>query len=147
MKAGPASLRRRVTIACAALGLIMSLLFSFAVVVITEDYEHVIASEVLRGQAEDYSLRIANGLPVQLPRTQRLSGYLTKPPAELARFGPGVHEDDRREGTHVGVFVVLGDRHDREGEQQAHDQTQRRAGDGDAAAQRCRSGPHVCGTW
>lgn len=104
MTPGAASLRRRVTLACAALGFVMSVLFAGAVVVITEDYEHVIASEVLRGQAEDYSLRLANGLPVQLPRTQRLSGYVTKPPAELERFGLGVHEDDAHEGAHVGVF-------------------------------------------
>jgi signal transduction histidine kinase len=104
MSATPASLRRRVTLACAALGLVMTLLFAAAVIAITEDYEHVIASEVLRGQAEDYSLRIANGLPVQLPRTQRLSGYLAQPPPNLARFGPGVHEDEAHEGIHVGVF-------------------------------------------
>ncbi|MGO4549700.1 sensor histidine kinase [Lysobacter sp. 2RAF19] len=104
MSASPASLRRRVTFACAMLGLVMTLLFSAAVIAITEDYEHIIAKEVLRGQAEDYSLRIANRLRVELPRTQRLSGYLTRPPADLARFGPGVHEDDRHEGIHVGVF-------------------------------------------
>ncbi|KGQ19320.1 Two-component sensor histidine kinase [Lysobacter dokdonensis DS-58] len=100
----PASLRRRVTLACAALGLVMTLLFAAAVIAITEDYEHVIASEVLRGQAEDYSLRIANRLPVELPRTQRLSGWLAKPPDDLGRFGLGVHEDERHEGIHVGVF-------------------------------------------
>ena len=104
MSATPASLRRRVTLACAALGLLMTLLFSAAVIAITEDYEHVIASEVLRGQAEDYSLRIANRLPVELPRTQRLSGWLAQPPPDLARFGPGVHEDEAHEGIHVGVF-------------------------------------------
>jgi hypothetical protein len=81
-------LRRRVTLACAALGFVMSLLFAIAVVAITEDYEHVLASEILRGQAEDYSLRIANGLPVELPRTQRLSGYLAKPPPRYANLAP-----------------------------------------------------------
>ncbi len=110
MSPSPASLRRRVTFACATLGLVMTLLFSAAVIAITEDYEHVIASEVLRGQAEDYSLRIANRLRVELPRTQRLSGYLAKPPAELARFGPGVHEDERHEGIHVGVFDTVAGR-------------------------------------
>jgi signal transduction histidine kinase len=99
-----ASLRRRVTLACAALGFVMSLLFSIAVIALSEDYEYVLAKEILRGQAEDYGLRIANHLPVQLPRTQRLSGYLAKPPPEYADFKLGVHEDPNREGIHVGVF-------------------------------------------
>lgn len=99
-----ASLRRRVTLACATLGLLMTLLFGGAVLWITEDYEHVIASEVLRGQAEDYGLRIANGLQVELPRTQRLSGYLAKPPPQYADYKVGVHEDPAHEGIHVGVF-------------------------------------------
>ena len=104
MSTRAASLRRRVTLACAALGFVMTVLFALAVIGISEDYEYVIASEVLHGQAEDYSLRIANGLPVQLPRTQRLSGYLAKPPPAFAQFGPGVHEDEAHEGIHVGVF-------------------------------------------
>jgi signal transduction histidine kinase len=100
----PATLRRRVTIASAAVGFVLCVLFSLATVAVAEDYEHVLASEILRGQAEDYGLRIANGLPVQLPRTNRLSGYLTAPPPRYAAFGPGVHEDPAREGIHVGVF-------------------------------------------
>ena len=104
MKPRNASLRRRVTLACAALGFVMSLLFSMAVVVLSEDYEYVLAKEILRGQAEDYGLRIAHHLPVQLPRTQRLSGYLAKPPPEYAGYKLGVHEDPKREGIHVGVF-------------------------------------------
>ena len=55
-------------------------MFSVAVILITEDYEHVIASEILQGQAEDYALRKANNLSVELPQTQRLSGYDAKDP-------------------------------------------------------------------
>ena len=98
------SLRKRVAWASAALGLVMCLVFGLAVVAVTEDYEHILAREILRGQAEDYSLRLANGLPVHLPRTQRLSGYLARPPGAYAAFPPGVHEDPANDGVHVGVF-------------------------------------------
>jgi len=98
------SLRKRVAWASAALGFVMCLLFGIATVAVAEDYEHVLAREILRGQAEDYGLRLANGLRADLPRTQRLSGYLDHPPAHYAGFGPGVHEDPAREGVHVGVF-------------------------------------------
>jgi signal transduction histidine kinase len=98
-------LRRRVALACLALGFVLSLVFALAVVAVTEDYEHVLAAEILRGQAEDYGLRLANGLPAQLPRTHRLSGYLGRNvPANYAGYPPGVSEDRGRDGVHVGVF-------------------------------------------
>ncbi|UHQ19556.1 HAMP domain-containing protein [Lysobacter sp. KIS68-7] len=100
----PVSLRKRVAWASAALGLVMCVLFGLGVVAVAEDYEHILAKEILRGQAEDYGLRIANGLPAHLPRTQRLSGYLLRPPPQYAGFAPGVHEDPDHEGIHVGVF-------------------------------------------
>lgn len=98
-------LRRRVALAFLGLGFLLSLLFATAVVVVAEDYEHVLASEILSGQAEDYGLRIANGLPAQLPRTHRLSGYLRRDiPARYAAYPPGVSEDPVESGVHVGVF-------------------------------------------
>lgn len=104
MSARPAPLRRRVAWACGLLGLLVGLLAAGAVMLIAEDYETVLAREILRGQAEDYSLRVGGGLPAQLPRTQRLSGYRDAPPARYAGFAPGVHEDPQREGVHIGVF-------------------------------------------
>ncbi|GAB1595015.1 sensor histidine kinase [Lysobacter claricitrinus] len=98
------SLRRRVTWASALLGLVISLLFAGAVVLVTEDYEAVLAHEILRGQAEDYSLRVGSGVAAQLPRTQRLSGYRGTPPPQYANYTPGVHEDPEHDGVHVGVF-------------------------------------------
>jgi hypothetical protein len=99
------SLRRRVALACLALGFLLSLLFAISVVVVAEDYEHVIAAEILSGQAEDYGLRIANGLPAQLPRTHRLSGYLRRDiPPRYAAYPPGISEDPAEDGVHVGVF-------------------------------------------
>lgn len=100
-------LRRRVALAFTALGFCLSLVFSVAVVAVAEDYEHVLASEILRGQAEDYGLRLSNGLPAQLPQTHRLSGYRAGdpglPPAYM-HLPPGVHEDESSGGMHIGVF-------------------------------------------
>lgn len=98
------SLRRRVMLASLALGFVLSLLFAGAVNVVVEDYEYILASELLHGQAEDYSLRIANHLPAQLPQTHRLSGFRAADAPRYARFAPGVHEDPRNEDMHVGVF-------------------------------------------
>lgn len=101
----PVPLRRRVALAFVALGFVLSLVFAIAVVAVTEDYEHVLAAEILHGQAEDYSLRLANGLPVELPRTHRLSGYLGHDiPATYAAYPPGVTEDPADDAVHVGVF-------------------------------------------
>ena len=100
-------LRKRVTLAFLMLGFALSTVFSVAVILITEDYEHVIASEILQGQAEDYALRKANNLSVELPQTQRLSGYDAKDPdvpEALAARPLGVSEDERRDGVHIGVF-------------------------------------------
>lgn len=100
-------LRRRVALAFTLLGFLLSLVFSVAVVAVAEDYEHVLASEILRGQAEDYGLRLANGLPAQLPQTHRLSGYHADSPGlprAYAAMPPGVHEDEASDGMHIGVF-------------------------------------------
>lgn len=100
-------LRRRVALAFTLLGFCLSLVFSVAVVAVAEDYEHILASEILRGQAEDYGLRLANGLPAQLPLTHRLSGYRADAPGLppiYAQLAPGVHEDEASGGTHIGVF-------------------------------------------
>ena len=105
MSAPVMPLRRRVALAFLALGLLLSLVFAIAVAVVAEDYEHVLAAEILSGQAEDYGLRIANGLPAQLPRTHRLSGYLRRDvPERYAAYPPGVSEDPTNGGVHVGVF-------------------------------------------
>lgn len=98
-------LRRRVALAFTILGLLLSVLFSVVVVAVTEDYEHVIAAEILRGQAEDYGLRLSNHLPAQLPRTHRLSGYRGEDiPARYGAYPAGVSEDAASDGIHVGIF-------------------------------------------
>ncbi len=105
MSTRPIALRRRVALAFTILGLLLSLLFAGVVIGVTEDYEHVIAAEILRGQAEDYGLRLSNHLPAQLPRTHRLSGYRGDDiPARYAGYPAGVSEDEASDGIHVGVF-------------------------------------------
>ena len=103
----PMSLRRRFALLATLLGFLLSALSAAAIAFVAEDYEYVIATEILQGQAEDYGLRIANGLPASLPRTQRLSGYTIDArnlPAGYASFPLGVHEDPSRHDIHVGVF-------------------------------------------
>ena len=103
----PMPLRRRFTLLATLLGFLLSALSAATIAFVAEDYEYVIATEILHGQAEDYGLRLANGLPAELPRTQRLSGYradAADTPAAYAAFPLGVHEDPAHEDTHVGVF-------------------------------------------
>lgn len=98
-------LRRRVALAFTLLGLFLSVLASVAAMSITEDYEYILATEILRGQAEDYSLRLANHLPAMLPRTHRISGYTTASvPPRYAAYPSGVREDPADKDLHVGVF-------------------------------------------
>lgn len=106
-----ATLRRRVTIGFTVLGALLCLLFTGATVFISEDYEHILVDEILRGQAEDYSLRLTANPDATLPQTHRLSGYLRKPdgsgvvPPEVRDLAPGIHETDEEEsGLHIGVF-------------------------------------------
>lgn len=106
------SLRRRVTIAYTALGLALSLIFAAAVGYTVDRYEAILVEEVLRGQAEDYSLRLAANPGLPLPQTHRLSGYRRDPsgrsdiPDAYAGLSPGFHESEREDvdGIHVGVF-------------------------------------------
>ncbi len=103
----PMPLRWRVALAFTLLGLLLSLVFSIAVVVITEKYEHVLALEILQGQADDYGLRLSNHLAAELPRTHRISGYRADSPDLAPMFAamtPGFHDDVDNTGTHVGVF-------------------------------------------
>lgn len=103
----PMPLRRRVALWFTLLGLLLTVPFSISVMVIAEKSEDVIAAELLRGQAEDYSLRLSNGLVAELPRTRRLTGYREGAPdlpAAFASLPPGFHDDVDSEGSHVGVF-------------------------------------------
>jgi hypothetical protein len=112
MNAARASLRRRVTLAFTLLGALLSVLFAGATIIISEDYEHILVDELLRGQAEDYTRRLTTHPEILLPRTHRLSGYLVRAtgpsdvPAEYRALPPGIHEheSDEEDGIHIGVF-------------------------------------------
>ena len=100
-------LRRRFTLLATVMGLLLSTLSAATIAFVAEDYEYVIAPEIMHGQAEDYGLRLANGLPAELPRTQRLSGYridAQELPRAYTTYAPGVREDPAHEDIHVGVF-------------------------------------------
>ena len=106
------TLRSRITIAYAALGFVLSVLFAMASIYLTEDYETIVVNEILLGQAEDYAERLREQPDLPLPRTHRLSGYLRRPdgsgfvPADVAALVPGIHEieDASEPGRHAGVF-------------------------------------------
>lgn len=118
MTAHRTSLRSRVALAFALLGALLSVLFAGATVYITEAYEHILVDEILRGQADDYSLRLSAHPDMPLPQTHRLSGYLRRDdgsggvPAEIVQLGPGIHEaeDEEDSGIHIGVFDIRGGR-------------------------------------
>lgn len=106
------SLRRRVSLAYTLLGFALSVLFAAATIFLTEAYEDILVTEILQGQAQDYTERLAHDAVAPLPRTRRLSGYLRRPdgsgevPADIFDLPPGVHEseDENTDGRHIGVF-------------------------------------------
>lgn len=103
----PLPLRQRFALLALLLGLALGGLAAVALLGVAEDYEYVLARAILQGQAEDYGLRLANGLPAELPRTQRLRGYRADDPAlpaAYAHYPPGVREDPANADVHVGVF-------------------------------------------
>lgn len=105
-------LRWRATLAFTVLGALLSLLFANAIDYIADDYESVLVEEILRGQADDYSSRLAADPATTLPQTHRLSGYLRRAdgsgavPAQLRDLAPGIHEspNEDEDGIHYGVF-------------------------------------------
>jgi signal transduction histidine kinase len=108
------SLRWRVTIAATLVGVVLSLMFAGMTVFVSEQYEDVLVGELLQGQAQDYSLRLATDPNAALPQSHRLSGYLRRKdgsgavPADLAPLGPGFYDDDPRlpDGIHAGVYDI-----------------------------------------
>lgn len=101
-------LRRRVALACALLGLVLSLAFAAATWYLAEDYEEILVTEILQAQAHDYAERLRADPTLALPRTPRFSAYLQRAdgssdlPPELAALPPGVHEIDEQ-GRHASI--------------------------------------------
>ncbi len=106
-------LRLRALLLAMAMGLILSLLFAAAVVVVTERYEHVLVATLLQDQAELHAARLRAGSETLLPDSTRQRSYLRplhddadRIPAHLTGLPPGIHEvyRDDDEGLHIGVF-------------------------------------------
>ena len=103
----PIPLRLRFGLLAMLLGLALSSLASLELLAAAEEYESIISTELLRGQAEDYARLLAGGTPSALPRTQRLRGYRIDDPAlpqAYAALPPGLSEDPDNENSHIGVF-------------------------------------------
>jgi signal transduction histidine kinase len=108
------SLRWRVTIAATVVGVVLSLMFAGMTIFVSEKYEDVLVGELLQGQAQDYSLRLATDPAAALPQSHRVSGYLRRKdgsgtvPADLAPLAPGFYDDDPRlpDGIHAGVYDI-----------------------------------------
>lgn len=110
----PMRFRTRVTLLATAMAAVLSLLFAWASIYITEDYEHVLVEAILDSLAQDYSERLAVAPATPLPRTRRLQGFAASHPhpdsppipPELRGLEPGIHESATEDvdGVHIGVF-------------------------------------------
>lgn len=107
----PMSFRARVMLLATGMGLLMSLLFAVAAVVITEHYEHVLVEALLKDQANAWAERLAEDPQATLPSSGlqrahlRPLGSTGNIPAHLAALSPGVHESEGgSDGLHIGVF-------------------------------------------
>lgn len=111
---GRLTLRRRIALAYSALGFVLSLLFALASFYLTEDYEKIVVTEILLGQAQDTAERLREQPDFMLPHTPRLSGYLRRHdgsgfvPPDVADLPPGIHDvaDAGDPGRHAGVFDI-----------------------------------------
>ncbi len=103
--------RARVMILATSMGLLLSVLFAVAAIVITERYEHVLVGALLQDQADGWAERLALDPHATLPSSDHQRAHLQPigstgdVPAHLANLTPGVHEaEGQSDGLHVGVF-------------------------------------------
>lgn len=105
------SFRARVMWLATGMGLLMSLVFALAAVLIIERYEHVLVGALLQDQADAWAQRLAEDPTARLPSSGLQHAHL-RPigargniPPYLANLPPGVHEASGvRDGVHIGVF-------------------------------------------
>lgn len=105
------SFRARVMLLGTGMGLLLSLVFAAAAVLITERYEHVLVGALLQDQADALAQRLAENPQAQLASSARQRAHLRplgrsgNVPAHLAALTPGVHEaEGDSDGLHIGVF-------------------------------------------
>lgn len=108
----PMPLRTRVTLLYTVMGAVLSLVFALGVVFIAEEYERVLVESILTSQAHDYAERLQREPDIDLPRSDRVSGYQLLPdnrgevPAVFLTQAPGIRELHDADGNDVflGVF-------------------------------------------
>lgn len=107
------SLKRRIALSSALLGICLSTGFAATAWLIAEDYEELMMNAMLEAEAEDARAALAEGQEPRMPRGGRLHGWhlrdgLSPPadlPAGLADLPDGVHE--ALAGLPAGLHVTL----------------------------------------
>ena len=108
------SLRTRVALTFALLGLVVSACVALVAVHFSDSYVHRLINEMLRVEGEYLRERFADDGLTPRPRTRHFYVYMdggdarNAPPAELATLEPGVYEieGDGRGERHVAVYDV-----------------------------------------
>jgi signal transduction histidine kinase len=108
------SLRTRVALTFALLGLVVSACVALVAVHFSDSYVHRLVNEMLRVEGEYLRERFADDGRTPRPRTRHFYVYIeggderTAPPPELAMLAPGIYEieGDRRGERHVAVYNV-----------------------------------------
>ena len=111
------SLRSRVAITFATLGLVVSTCVALVAVHFSDSYVHRLIDEMLRVEGEYLSARFAADRQAPHPRTQHFYAFTetgsgeNAPPPEIRSLGVGEHElTDERGERHVAVYEVNGQR-------------------------------------
>lgn len=99
------SLQKRVGIAFALLGFLLSVGFALVTLFIAEDYEHILIDQLLETAAVGQLDGTNEGAPIKAYPSQIA-------PVAYRGLPPGIHEPElaEREGLHVGVFEKAGRR-------------------------------------
>lgn len=106
-------LRTRVTLLYTLMGLVLSIVFAWAVGFIADDYEDLLVEGILADQVRDYAARLQQVPVTDLPQTTRLRAYLRQPdgtgdvPAALATLSPGIHESELE--SEDGIYMAVSD--------------------------------------
>lgn len=99
------SLQKRVGLAFALLGFLLSVGFALVTLFIAEDYEHILIDQLLETAAVGQLDGTNEGAPIKAYPSQIA-------PVAYRGLAPGIHEPElaEREGLHVGVFEKAGRR-------------------------------------
>ncbi len=106
-------LRLRVALAYGLIGLVLSLVFAGATLVVAEDYETIIVQTMLDGEARTYLQRLHDDPATTLPVSEGFAGYREdEAPLPYRGLANGIHdlEDATEPGLHVGVVGDPGNR-------------------------------------